>query len=222
MRIHKTAYIILCFLLLNSCKKDEYETVNRSYGKGYSSTRPGSYNIYKVEEIIYDDFFNTIDTFRYQLKESNQSFFTDNLGRKALRIERYKMNTNNQWDLLNVWYSVEDNVSYERVEENIRYVKLSFPLNEEVVWNLNAYNSENSNYVYYNLINQKYSLDSFKFDSAISVKSDPVSSSLRQREYNEVYARNIGLVYQNIVHIDKNGTQLRGYRYKQKLLKHVP
>lgn len=215
-------YIILGILWLSSCKKDEYETAIRSYGKGYANSKIGAYNIYKVEEIIYDDFFNTIDTFRYQIKEVNESRFTDNLNRNSIRIERYKLSPNNIWDMMNVWYETEDNVAFERVEDNKRIVKLSFPLNEEITWNINAYNSESSIVVYYNFIHQPFKLDTFSFDSTVSVKSDPVNSSIRQRSYNEVYAKNIGLVYKYIVSIEKNGTLQRGFKFKQQLIKHVP
>ncbi len=215
-------HIFFFFLLVSGCKKDVYETVNRSYGKGYVNTKIGAYNIYKVEEIIYDDFSQTVDTFRYQLKEVNESMFSDNLNRKALRVERYKLNNKSQWEIFNVWYTIEDNVAVEKIEDNKRLVKLSFPLSDEVVWNLNAYNSENSMYVYYDFIHQKYKMDTFLFDSAVAVKSDAVNSSVRQRQYIEIYAKNIGLVYKNIVSIDRNGLLQRGFRYKQELIKHVP
>lgn len=215
-------YILFIAFAFSACKKDEYESTQRSFGRGYASTRTGAYNVYKVEEIIYDDFANTVDTFRYKIKELNESVFRDNLDRPALRLVRFRLNTKNQWEIWNSWYAVEDNVSYERIEENKRYVKLSFPLNDEVIWNTNTYNSENSNFVYYDFINQKYKLDTFIFDSAIAVKSDPVASSLRQRQYNEVYAKNVGLVYKNVVSVDINGILKRGFKFKQQLIQHVP
>ncbi len=218
----KTLYILLLLSVLSGCKKDEYETVNRSYGKGYINSSIGSYNIYAVEEIVYNDFFNTVDTLRYQLKEVNESIFTDNLNRPSVRVERYKLNSKGKWEILNVWYSTEDNYVAERVEDNKRVIKLSFPLAEDAVWDINLYNSDNSMNVFYDLINQKYTMDTFSFDSAVAVKSETVNTTLRQRQYYEVYAKNTGLVFKNNVSIDKNGTLLRGYKIKQQLIKHVP
>ncbi len=222
MKKQTSLYIILLFALFIGCKKDEYETINRSYGKGYLYSKIGSYNIYKVEEIIYDDFFNTIDTSRYQLKEVNESVFTDNLNRNSIRIERYKLNNKGKWEILNVWYASEDNLSAERVEDNKRITKLSFPFTDDAVWNVNTNNSDNPINVYYGFINQTYNMDTFQFDSAISVKNDAISTNVRQRQYYEVYVKNIGLVFKNNINIDRNANLLRGYKIKQQLIKHVP
>lgn len=215
-------HIILLLLIFNSCKKDNFENTNRPLGKTYVNNTTGSYNVYKVEEIIYNDFLNTIDTFRYQLKELNESVFKDNLGRNSVRIDRFKLNEKLQWSYLNTWYSTTDNFSMERIEDNKRLLKLSLPLNEENIWNLNTYNTDNSVTIYYDFIHGPYSVDTFKFDSTIAVKSETINSVIRQRQYYEVYANHIGLVYKNIVNVDLNGSLRRGYKIKQQLIRHVP
>ncbi len=217
-------HITLCLLIISSCKKDNFETVNRAFGKSYVNTTVGSYNVYKVEEIVYNDFNNTVDTLRYTLKELNESVFKDNLGRNSIRLERYKLNEKSQWAYWNTWFSTTDNFTMERVEENKRLVKLSLPLSDDAVWNINAYNSDNSITAYYDFIHKPYKLDTFSFDSAIAVKSETINSFIRQRQYYEVYANKIGLVYKNIVYIDLDitGTQKRGYKIKQQLIQHVP
>lgn len=214
-----TALICLIFI---GCKKDEYETVNRSYGKGYLYSGIGSYNVFKIEEIIYDDFFNTIDTQRYQIKEVNESIFIDNLNRNSMRIERYKLNKQLQWEILNVYYATEDNFGAERVEENKRFVKLSFPLSIDAIWNVNQNNNDNPITVFYDFINQPYTINNLQFDSAVAVRNDIVNNSLRQRQYYEVYVKNVGLVFKNIINIEKNGSRQRGSKIKQQLIAHVP
>lgn len=215
-------YIAILLFFFIGCKKDEYETVNRSYGKGYLYGGIGSYSIYKIEEIIYDDFFNTIDTLRYQVKEVNESYFIDNLNRNSMRIERYKLNSKLKWDIWNVFYATEDNYSAERIEDNKRLIKLSFPVTTDALWNLNQNNSDNPMTIFYDFINQPYQLENLYFDSAVAVRNEVVNTSFRQRQYYEVYVKNIGLVYKNIISIDKNAGRQRGSKIKQQLIVHVP
>jgi len=42
------------------------------------------------------------------------------------------------WLLKNVWYSVKTDKNVERVEENIRYIKLIFPIRNNAKWDGNA------------------------------------------------------------------------------------
>ena len=212
---------LLCLIFIG-CKKDEYETVDRSYGKGYLYGAIGSYNVYKIEEIIYDDFFNTIDTQRYQIKELNESIFFDNLNRRSMRIERYQLNSKLQWEILNVFFATEDNYGAERVEDNKRIAKLSFPFSVDAIWNVNQNNSDNPITVFYDFINQPYAINTFQFDSAIAVRNDAVNNSTRQRQYYEVYVKDVGLVYKNTISIDKNAGRQRGNKIKQQLIVHVP
>ena len=216
-------YGLIFILFALGCKKDNYETIIRSTGKNYFNNIKGSSNIYKIEEIIYNDFFNTIDTQRYFLKEKNDTFFNDNLGRKSMRIYRYKsIKDTTKWQFLNAWYSTVDNFTAERVEDNKRLVKLSFPLTEDAIWNYNAFNTDNGLNLFYDFIHQKYTLNTIVFDSAIAIKSETIVNLVKERQYQEVYVNYIGLVYKNQINLDKNGNLKRGYKIKQTLIKHEP
>lgn len=181
----------------------------------------GITNVYKVNEIVFDDFTNTSDTFNYQILEKNDTFFKDNLGRRAIKIDRYKrLSDTSLWKYLNSWYAVKASDMVERIEDNKRLVKLSFPVTEEAVWNSNAFNMDNANTVFYGFINQKYNLDTFRFKSALSVESTNINNENRERSFREIYVRGIGLVFKNQVMIDKFGTQIRGFKIKYQLIRH--
>lgn len=213
--------IIIVVLLLAGCKKDQFETYDRTKDSDFFSDNIGMSNTYKVNEIIFDDFTNTSDTFNYQLLEKNESYFTDNLGRKAIRIDRFKrLSDTSKWQYINTWYAVKATDMVERIEDNKRIVKISFPITEDAVWNSNAYNMDNANTVFYGFIDQKYTMDTFNFKSALSVESTNVNNSSRERSFREIYARGIGLVFKNQVNIDKVNSQLRGYKIRFQLIKH--
>ena len=107
-----------------SCKKDAPSKVEVGYN--YYPNKVGSWIIYDVDSIVWDDFNApniAIDTFTYQIKEVNESFFLDNEGRETTRIERYKRtNSTMPWIIKDVWYGNRTASKVERVEENIKYI----------------------------------------------------------------------------------------------------
>ena len=210
-------------LFFFACQKDKFESIDYSNNKNYVSNKIGSYSEFSVQEIIYDDFKNTIDTISYQLKELNESLFKDKLGRNSIRIDRYSRNNDTaNWSYINTWYTSIDIHSIERIENNTRKSILSFPITYDAVWNSNEFNMEYVNNVFYTSFHKPYSLNTIKYDSSITVESATVSNSIKERAYKEVYVKHIGLAYKTIVFIDKIGTLQRGKRINYKLLKHVP
>jgi hypothetical protein len=218
--MYKSLIFILTVLSLCACRKDEYE-IYRPSDKQYINTKVGAFSIYLVNEIQFNDFNNTSDTLEYQLRELNESIFTDNLGRDAVRIDRHVRSSDTAgWVYRNTWYAVSAPAMVERVEDNKRLVKLSFPISLEAVWNANSLNSDNANNVFYGLMHEKYKIGTFSFDSTVSVKNTPRITSTSERVFEEVYAKNIGLVYKNHVQVDKAGTVRRGFKIKYQIYKH--
>lgn len=178
---------------------------------------------YQVEEIVYDDFKNSIDTLNYLLKEFNESIFIDNLGRKSIRIDRYKRDNDTlTWNYINTWYTSYDDHSIQRIEDNLRKTILSFPISFEAIWNTNEFNMDYVNNVFYTNLFQKYRINNFQFDSSITIESVTVSNSFKERAYKEVYAKGLGLVYKNVVFIDKIGMLQRGKKTIYKLVHYEP
>lgn len=221
MKIHFLFLAIWGILLLNACKKDVFDRSKRDNGYSYINQTSDYQFLYQVQEIIYDDFFNKIDTFNYQILEINDTFFFDNLNQSVMRIERYKRNNDSAlWSYHETVSSRIDNYKYERNENNTKKVKLSFPITFETIWNTNTFNSSNNTLVFYNEINVKKNIDNNWYDSVLVIKSDPVFNSVGERYYEEHYAKNIGLIYSNIIFIEKSNNKTRGYKTKYTLLNH--
>lgn len=217
---HLVFYISLV-LVFNACKKDEFELHYQTVDKQYFSSLIGAYSIYDVHEVIYDDFTNTVDTFDYQVMEFNESHFRDNLDRDAIRVDRYRRpDDTTAWTYLNTWYAVVGSQMVERVEDNKRLVKLSFPISAEAAWNANSFNTDNANNVFYVLMHDKYKLDNFKFDSVVSVESTSRINLTVERVFKEVYAKGIGLVFRHHVNTDSGGGLKRGFNITYTLYKY--
>ena len=219
MNIRFLLWNILVVLLLNACKKDIVDNSKREIGVSYVNQSLNYTFLYQVQEIIYDDFFNTVDTFNYQILEKNDTVFYDNLNQAVMRIERYKRKKDSAlWNYHETVSSRIDKYKYERNENNTKKVKLSFPITFETIWNANTFNSNNNTLVYYSEINARKKINNQTYDSVLVIKSDPIFNSVGERYYEEFYAKHIGLIYSNIIFIEKSNNKTRGYKIKYTLM----
>lgn len=212
----KYYFIIACLILttfcvLNACKKDKTETYIADYGYNFYPDDSGLFVIYQVDSIIYDDFNRSVRYSTMYLKEAIGEQFIDNLGRKAKRIIRsYSTidSTVQQWETHNVYYMVRNTLVAERVEENLRYIKLVFPSEDNIKWLGNKYLLSPPPYIIdttnYLVTDWKYTISrkdreynilSKRFDSTLIVTQIQDSSAIFKTFAKEVYAKNIGLIY---------------------------
>lgn len=192
-----------------SCKKDKATAPNMGYN--YFPDQAGRYVIYDVDSFYYDDFNNKTDTFKFQLKEKIHSVFTDNQNRPTLRLERYIKTYSSTtpysamlWTLKNVWAENRTATTAEKVEENVRYIKLSFPVKENQKWNGNAQNTLSEWKYEYSFFDQERIIGNIKFDSVLQVTQydDKFSNLVEHKYYIEKYARNVGLIYKQVVDVE--------------------
>ncbi len=217
-KINKLLYLCSIVIFFASCKK-ETETVNFDYGYSYFPDDSGSYVIYKVDSVLYNDFDPTKlkrSSTQY-LKEVVTEQYVDNLGRDAKKVERYVTDSlNHPWRFYNVWYIVKNKTNVEKVEDNVRYIKLTFPISMDNSWRGNKYNLINHfpftdlkftatnfdwNYTVTE-INGNYSAGAINSDSTITVLQAADSSNVQKVYSVERYAKNIGLVYKELWRLD--------------------
>ncbi|MDP2176448.1 MAG: hypothetical protein Q8K70_11115 [Bacteroidota bacterium] len=211
-------FISFCF---STCKKDLYDENNRNLGKEYINQNLKFKIIYNVEEIVFDDFTLSSDTFKYQIMKINDTFFLDNLNEPVLRCETYKREKDSmKWEFVDAYFNKLNTNKFEIIENNNRYLKLSFPISDDVYWNSNAFNTENNSMVHYSKIKVKETTANYFFPNVIVIKNDPVNNIVRERYFEEKYAEKIGLIYMNKIYIDKNAGALRGYKIIFNYLKH--
>lgn len=216
--INKLLLGVMVIVLAVSCKK-ETESLNFDYGYNYFPDDSGSYVIYKVDSTIYNDFDPTKLKRKSSiyLKEIVTEHYIDNLGRDAKKLERYTTDSlNHPWLFDRVWYFVKSTTNVEQVEDNIRYIKLTFPVTVGNTWKGNKYNELNhfpftdlkfttTNFDWtYTLtgVNESYVNGAINTDSTITVLQVNDSSNVQKVYALERYARNIGLVYKELWRLD--------------------
>jgi len=210
--MHKLNLIAVLILLacVSACKKDE-DVSPPDVGYEYFPDVVGHYVIYEGDSITYkDDLQEDPDTFRFLTKELIESVYTDNEGRPTLRIQRFTKWYNDtipyeqmQWIHTDIWSANRTSTTAERVEENIRYVKLSFPVKENSSWNGNAFNFLEAWEYEYDEVDEQETINSNSFDSVATVIQSNVENLVDKKYAIEKYAKNVGLVYKEYMVLKK-------------------
>jgi hypothetical protein len=198
-------------ILVFACKKDVTTAFEGDYGYNFFPVDSGSFVIYQIDSVIYDDFNSTVRNSTIFLKEQIGEQFIDNLGRTAKRVIRSYSNVDStiqKWETSNVYYIIRNKLVAERVEENLRYVKMVFPNENNINWLGNKYIIsappyiiDTSNYLVrdwkYTISrrDREYLINASRFDSTLIITQIQDSSAIYKTFAKEVYARNIGMIY---------------------------
>ena len=189
---------------LYSCK-DKKDDLILDFKYDYAPYDTGHYIIYDVDSITYTFSNSKVrDTVRYQLKEILTDTFYDNLGEVNLQLERFaRASENDPWVYDRKWYVQRNTTNYIKREDDLKFVKLVFPLTEGEEWDGNIYVSKSSpfedfrDWVYaYENVDVPYSINGMSFDSTASVLEVDDQNAISKRLRREVYARGVGLIYQ--------------------------
>jgi len=215
----------LTIIGINSCKKDA-ETTPVDLGYEYFPNDLGNYIVYEVDSISYDDAIRDPDTTQYLLKEKIESLFYDNSGRPTLRIERYKKIYNPsvpydsiQWVISDIWTSNRTTTTAEQTEENIRYIKLVFPITKGKAWNGNTFNILGKKDYKMISIDKNETINNMSFDSVITVSQFQQINFIEYINEEEKFAKNIGLIYKKKDNLyDGGSADTVGYTFTQKII----
>lgn len=193
--------IVSVFTLIVSCSKDE-ETVIPDIGHDYAGLEVGKYVVYDVDSFYYDDFTGTIDTSYYQIREVVDSEYEDLEGEDAFKIIRYRKETDStNWVLIDVWSSKLTQTNFQKLEENIKFVKLIFPVRNNVTWNGNAMNNQGDMQYEFTSIDQSETIGGNSLNLVLTVLQFEDINLVQERFFEEKYAKGIGMVYKKSVDI---------------------
>jgi hypothetical protein len=201
-RIFNIFFISIVFsLTFFSCRKD----ATFDMGYNYFPTDVGRYVIYDVDSTYYDNFYNPVKVtnYKFQIKEKIESIFNDNQNRPTVRLERYVKHYDSlvpysamPWTLKNVWTENKTTTTAEKVEENVRFVRLIFPVRVNQTWNANAQNTLDERDFTYQFVDVPIVVGNINFGLALETVYDDGGQILTSREYrSEKYARDVGLIY---------------------------
>lgn len=174
-------------------------TINMSY----FPLSPGKYIIYDVDSTGYSSFDGTVKVSSYQVMEELDSPFMDNEGNEAFKVIRSRRaDENSAWRITDIWTTNITEHTAEKVEENLRFIKLDFPVNIGKRWYGNAKILTDSNQTYlkdwvyeYTAVHEQVTLNGVSFDSTVTVMQHDEQNLIEQIIYYEQYAAGVGLIY---------------------------
>lgn len=226
MKLHSDLFLVGTLLLFLSCHKNKQEPID--YGYGYFPKTLGHFIIYEVDSIIYNDFAQTIDTTHCEIKEILTENFNDISGRPSQRIEKYvRFNDTASWIISEVGYQTVTTYVAEKYEDNLRYIKLSFPVKNGLNWKGNTYINyiDNTNCDWL-ANNWDYKLSNV--DDAIIINGNHFEKSARvlavdedliicKNHFEEIYARNVGMIYRKAERLNIDSIYPSGYSLEYKI-----
>lgn len=208
--MQKLLGLIIVSLAFVGCSKDGSTTELKSAGD-YYPIKLGSWHIYDVDSISYNDFTNpvTIDSISYQVKEELTDTFYDLEGGLSYEMTRSKRSADDtidietvSWKVSDIWWVKETSGNIERTEENVKYVSLMDPVKEGGTWNGNAYNfRDNWDFTYEN-VGEAFG----EYSNTVTINQRQEDVVIIYQDYKEVYAKGIGLVSRTRIDVESQAT----------------
>ncbi|HJW31318.1 MAG TPA: hypothetical protein VJ508_18950, partial [Saprospiraceae bacterium] len=168
---------------------------------------------YQVDSVVFDDApdGNKLDTVRFQLKEEVASQNVTVSGDTVYYLHRYRReNEFDSWRLTDVWTAEKTNTEAQKTEENLTFLKMSFPLKYGKRWyatsyinpstlilvgteQLEAYQEWEAEVLSFD---QSGQIGSFQFPTGqvMTIDQTNTDDGASKRYVHETYVRNIGLV----------------------------
>lgn len=212
MELRSLTLALVAASLFCGCAKDDPPEVDLGYG--YYPRQVGSWVEYQVDSLWRDDSFQILDSVSYRLLEKVVEAYTDPEGRPAFRIHRFIQDTDGNWVIRDVWTSTKDEQAAEMTEENLRRLKLSFPVRSGRTWNTNVYNPEEEFSVGYLDIGAAWSAMGLSYANTVLVKNTVPPNFVIKRNLEERYADGIGMVSKYREESETQSTGVKGWRLK--------
>jgi len=217
-------WFLALVVIITSCKKSTYTYPANPLTNYFLPLQVGKYAIYRLDSVNFY-YYGQLDTVSsYLAKDSVEKTSMDNSGRPIWLVTRYLSDTLGTSWVTSQTYTVTPSVqTLEVVENNLRFIKLAFPMDEGFSWTGNTYLPDNPyqdfftysddanvsmglwNYSYQK-VNTPISLSGKTYDSTVTVSqiNDSINvpilidTAFASRTYwSETYAKHIGLVYRH-------------------------
>lgn len=216
-------YLFLGVLLfsLNACTSDTEAFDDSNFGYDYFPLSTGKSWVYQSDSIVYSSVGSVRDTFRSFIKEEISEEFVDLTGQKVFKVNRFfKRKETDPWSRMNTWTASMDKTNAVRTEENIRFVKLVFPVRDGLRFNGNIFVDPDLKIevggefieAYKNWKHRIESLDApIKYKGqdikALEINLVDETSIIDRRKVTEYYGKGIGLLTKEMIILDSDGSK---------------
>lgn len=207
-------------LFFSSCKKESVNLSELENGKGFYPLEIGKYVVYDVDSLVYNDQLKATIPSQCQLRYNVSDTFRDDQGQLAYVINiLYRKTAADAYVPHDILYASVHGSQLVITEQNLRFIKLTFPVENGNTWNGNAliplgdknniqYDNSHWNYVYSDF-NHSYNTGLKLFQHTVTVNeiddqlNNPDVDSTMEAYKNyaqEVYANNVGMIYRERIY----------------------
>jgi hypothetical protein len=210
-------FISIITLSYWGCKPDELIVPKKI---SLSPIEIGKYIIYDHTELNHDAFNSQTDTISYWIKETIESSFLDQENDTAYRLQIDHSNDEGKsWEFQHYSVLKDDDFGIERTDFDVKKVKLSFPVQNNKMWDINMFNNHDAQYGYYNQVDESFFIDDSAFDETVTIKIADRQDIIFTQFEEEIYARGIGLIQRQFKDIETQpGKYKDGIEYTETLL----
>ncbi len=214
-------FIATTLVLFQACKgSSTFEDFEIDFGYDYFPIEIGKYRTYVVDSVLYDIGDNEeiiVTNSRTFVKHVIADTIVDNLGRLGFKIERYeRLSDTLDWIIKDIWTTIRTDEGAEWIEENLRFLKMVFPLKEGVDWDGNKYIdittiipiAGESVEVFKSWSYEVLSVDESEqvgdetFENVATISQASSENLIELRYSQEKYAKGIGLIYREMKILD--------------------
>src|SRR5688572_4776748 len=175
------------------CSKD-YEPDPKEMGYDYYPLNIGDFRVYNVHEVRYQDEDSTVTD--YQLRERLDTTYTNQAGELTYKLIRSKRaDSSATWSDDSVIVLNRSVSDLRSTANNIKKVKMIFPVRNFKNWNPNAFNTLDSADSFYNDRGAAFTVNGKQYDNTVRVVEANISNILRLENRYDIYAENVGLIY---------------------------
>lgn len=220
-KIFRSGLMLLVLLSVLSCKKETEMLDESTFGYDFFPVATGKSWTYASDSIIYDNGGAKRDTFRSFIREEIGEKFLDEEGHPVFKVYRFfRRNQNDAWTRINTWTTEVDSARAIRTEENLKFVKLVFPVKKGLRWDGNVFIDEDlrievageSIEPYKNWKHRMEETDevyTYKGAGIPSIRVNLVddSSIIDRRKVTEYYGKGLGLVRKEMMILDSDGSK---------------
>ncbi len=208
---------IILILAIVSCKEETEEAVDMGYD--YFPTEIGFYQIYEVDSIVFDDYNDKVDTFKYQVKMlvEEQLANDDNLTR--FRWRKSVKSDTSSWQFSNNYTIDFSDFNLQTVVEDYRYMNLVFPVAVGNSWNYNALNSLDSLSSLYTDIDFDKTVLGEVYTNCVEVTYQDEVNLIQEFVHIQIYSRNVGMIFRKDVYKEEQ-SDVKGYNLEYKLMEY--
>ncbi len=200
----KILYFIIPILFLG-CAKREIDDHQTDMGYDYFPVKVGQYRVYAVDSIVFGQ--SGADTTSSQIRESIVEKIVEGQDIKYRVLREWRQNVSDNWHTNTVWWIVKEDNRIIQTEENLKFIKLTFPVQLGTTWDGNAFfddrttvkiASENLEFFKewdYQVVGEgDYVLNNETFDNIFVVEEADFETSIELRKSTAIYAKGVGLI----------------------------